>query len=127
MYTCFKKKHMVHNTCPFNLLAVMILIAYLKFSHYRNFVNSSCNVLLQFSKNLAIQGTSQNNYIERLNLLKTVFDDVSRITDITLIDARCNVLHMVTTFLNNALSVTDPIRCLNKKFMKKTNCSPRIA
>lgn len=45
--TCIRvlrKIYMVHNTCPFNSLTKMISMTYLEFSHYRNFVNSSCKL-----------------------------------------------------------------------------------
>lgn len=101
-------------------------MAYHNFSNCRNFINSSCNVLLQHCKPMAKQCTLQNSYIERCNLLKTVFDKVSGITDIILIDNRCYVLHMVSKSLNNFPSATEHISGSNKKCLNKTNSSPSI-
>lgn len=52
-----KKRYMVHNTCPFDSLAVIISMAYLDFTQYRNFVNSSSNVFLKFCKDLVVPST----------------------------------------------------------------------
>jgi len=70
-------------------------------------MDSTTNEFLRFCKNLAIKGTTKNTYIARLHFLKNIFPEVDGITGVQLIDARCNVLHLVTKLMNNALSVTE--------------------
>jgi len=110
-----RKRYMVHNTCPFDSVAAMISMAYLDHCQYQHFMDSTTNEFLRFCKNLAIKGTTKNSYIERLHLLKNIFPEVDGITGVQLIDARCNVLHLVTKLMNNAPSATENEKCSNEK------------
>jgi len=106
---------MVHNTCLFDSVAAMISMAYLDHCQNLQFMDSTTNEFLRFCKNLAIKGTTKNTYIERLNLLKNIFPEVDEITGVQLIDARCNVLHLVTKLINNAPSAIEIKKCSNEK------------
>jgi len=110
-----RKRYMVHNTCPFDSVASMISMAYLDHCQYQQFMDSTTNEFFKFCKNLAIKGTTKNTYIERLHLLKNIFPEVDGITGVQLIDARCNVLHLITQLMNNAPSATENKKCSNEK------------
>jgi len=64
-----------------------------------------------FCKSLATKGTSQATYKEQLKLLSTIFKEDTRVTSINLIDAKCNVLHIVTKLLNDIPSPIEKITC----------------
>jgi len=110
-----RKRYMVHNTCAFDSVAVMISMAYLDHCQYQQFIDSVNNDFLMFCKILAMKGTSKSTYIERLFLLKNIFPEIDGITDVKLIDARCNVLHLITKLMNNAPSATENKLCSNDK------------
>jgi len=88
-------------------------MAYIDYPQYRDFVDSNKNIFLKFCKNLSINGTSKQIYIERLQILKDIFKEVDGVTEIKLIDARCNVLHLVTKLFVNAPSAIEYVHCSN--------------
>lgn len=89
--TMKKKRYLVHNTCPFDSTSVLIAMAYIDIPAYKSFVDINSNIYLQFCKKLATNPCSTNIYKERLTLLQNVFQEDTGITDVKLIDARCNV------------------------------------
>lgn len=116
MTTCLRvsnKRYIVHNTCPFDAVAAVITMAYIDYPQYKHFVDSSENQFLKFCKNLAINGTSQHIYKERLQILKQIFKEDDGVTEIKLIDARCNVLFLVTKLFINAPSAIENVHCSN--------------
>lgn len=90
---------------------MLISLAFLDNRNYREFVNNSTNELLIFCKSLATKGTSQATYKERLKLLSTIFKEDTGVTSIYVIDAKCNVLHIVTKLLSDIPSVVEKITC----------------
>jgi len=70
---------------------------------------------------LAINETSKQTYIERLRILKNIFKEVADgVTEIKLINARCNVLYLVTILFVNAPSAIEYVHCSN------SNCPTSI-
>jgi len=106
-----RKKYIVNNTCPFDFIAFIISMAYIDHPQYKYFIDASDNTLLQFCKNLAVNGTSKISYMTRLDILKHIFEEQESINDVKVIDARCNVLFMVTKLLKTAPSAIDRMIC----------------
>lgn len=116
MTTCLRvsnKRYIIHNTCPFDAVAAVITMAYIDYPQYRDYVDSKNNIFFKFCKQLAINGTSKQTYIERLQILKNIFKEVDGVTEIKLIDARCNVLYLVTKLFVNAPSAVESVHCSN--------------
>jgi len=108
-----RKKYIVNNTCPFDSIAFIISMAYIDHPQYKSFIDASNNTLLQFYKNLAVNGTSKISYMTRLDILKDIFEEQESINNVKVIDARCNVLFMVTKLLKTAPSAIDRMICSN--------------
>lgn len=106
-----RKKYIVNNTCPFDSIAFIISMAYIDHSQYRAFIDSNNNVLLNFCKTLAVNGTSKASYVSRLEILQSIFKEREGITQVKIIDSRCNVLFIVTKLLKTAPSAFNHITC----------------
>ncbi|VVC40048.1 Hypothetical protein CINCED_3A005355 [Cinara cedri] len=120
MSTCVRvsnKKYFVINTCSFDSIAAMISMAYLDHNQYKKYIDSVSNDFLTFCKNIAKKGTTRQTYVSRLLLLKTIFSTDKGITEVKLIDAKCNVLHIITQLLKNTPSATERRICSNTKCM----------
>ncbi|KAL5233861.1 hypothetical protein ACI65C_001271 [Semiaphis heraclei] len=123
--TMKKKRYLVHNTCPFDSVSVLIAMAYIDITSYKNFIDINSNVFLTFCKKLATKPCSANIYKERLTLLQHVFLEDTGITDVKLIDARCNVSYIITSFLKSAPSAVEKRQCFSCT-TAKTIPSPTI-
>jgi len=108
-----KKRYLVHNTCPFDSISVLIAMAYIDIPAYKSFVDINSNIYLQFCQKLATKPCSTNIYKERLTLLQNVFPEDTGITDVKLIDARCNVTFMITSFLKSVPSAVENRQCFH--------------
>jgi len=51
--TMKKKRYLVHNTCPFDSISVLIAMAYIDMPSYKNFININSNIFLKFCQKLA--------------------------------------------------------------------------
>lgn len=105
------QKYIVMNTCPFDALAVIIVMAYTDLITYGTFIDSSENNMLQFCKSLAIYGPTKKTYTDRLQLLKPFFKISEDISGIKVIDSRCNVSFIATKLFVNAPSAIEKLRC----------------
>jgi hypothetical protein len=94
-----KKRYLVQNTCPFDALSVLVVTAYTDILNYQHFVDTSNNCFLQFCKTLALKGTSRSIYKQKVTLLSKIFDVDSGVTDINLINAKCNVNYLISKYL----------------------------
>jgi len=108
-----KYKYLIHNTCPFDSVSVIITMAYIDNPLYKQFINESKNSFFKFCKYLAINGTLKKSYCDRGTLLKTIFTENTGITDIKLINSECNVIFIVTSLLKNEPSAKEYISCSN--------------
>jgi hypothetical protein len=72
----------VHNTCPFDSVAAIITLVYIVNPKYRQYVDYSDNSFLKFCKNIAINSTSKQTYVEHLRLLQGIFKEKDGITKI---------------------------------------------
>jgi len=54
-----KQRYLLHNTCPFDSITVIITMAYIDNNQYKQFINTEQNELLQFCIDLAIHGSSK--------------------------------------------------------------------
>ncbi|CAI6369894.1 unnamed protein product [Macrosiphum euphorbiae] len=90
---------------------MLISMAFLEHKTYQEFVNGSTNELLIFCKLLATKGTSQATYRERLKLLSTIFEEEACVTSIFVINAKCNLLHIVTKLLSDIPSAIEKMKC----------------
>jgi len=121
-----KKRFLVQNTCPFDTVAVLIATAYTDIPNYKKFIDENeNNDFLQFCQNLAVYGASHNIYKKRVTLLRKIIDVDIGITDINLIDAKCNSNHIIESYLKNTPSVIETIICSKCTSTKKFN-SPAI-
>lgn len=62
---------------------------------------------MTFCNDLAKNGTSAIIYKKRLEMLRNIFKVEMGITDVTLIDAKCNVMYIVTNLLMDIPSATE--------------------
>jgi len=108
-----KKRYLVQNTCPFDALSVLVATAYTDVLSYQHFVDKSNNCFLQFCKILSLKGPSRSIYKQRVLLLKKIFEVDSGVTDIHLINARCNVNYMASKYLIDEPSAYETKICLN--------------
>jgi len=108
-----KQRYLLHNTCPFDSIAVIITMAYIDNNQYKQFIDTEKNELLQFCKDLAIHGSSKMMYLKRLHILKNIFDESDGITNVKLIDARCNITYIISKLLKDVPSAIEELRCSN--------------
>lgn len=92
---------------------------------YKNVIDINLNIFLKFCQKLATKPCSTNIYKERLTLLQNVFLEDTGVTDVKLIDARCNVSYIITSFLKSAPSAVEKRQCFNCT-TAKTTPSPTI-
>lgn len=109
-----KQKYLLKNTCPFDSIAAIITMAYIDNIKYKNFIDSKKNDLLQFCKDLAINGCSKTMYLKRIHILKNIFNESHGITHVKIIDARCNITHIILKLLNDVPSAIEEKRCSNE-------------
>uniref|UniRef100_A0A2S2NQ22 NOF-FB transposable element protein n=1 Tax=Schizaphis graminum TaxID=13262 RepID=A0A2S2NQ22_SCHGA len=121
-----KKRYLVSNTCAFDSVCILIAMAYTDSKDYQKFINKSDNALLTFCKDLAIIGPSPIIYKKRLEILKTIFQEDLGITDVVVINAECNVLHIITTLMKTNPSTTKIKTCSNNNCRAKEHISPTI-
>lgn len=108
-----KTRYLIHNTCPFDSVVIIVAIAYIESDSYKEFVKEQKNVFLEFCKNLAMGVPHFDVYKERLNILKEIFEEEQGITEIRVINAQCNVLFVCTSLLKNVPSTIEFINCQN--------------
>jgi len=108
-----KKRYLVQNTCPFDALSVLVVTAYTDVLSYQNFADKSNNCFLNFCKTLAVKGTSRSIYKQRVLMLRKIFDVDPGVTDILLINARCNVNYMISKYFIDELSAYEKNVCSN--------------
>lgn len=109
-----RNKYIINNTCPFDSIAFIITMAYIDHPQYRVFIDSSDNIFLNFCKDLAVNGTSRISYMSRLEILKNMFDEQEGVMNVKIVDARCNVLFIVTALLKTAPSAIVYKTCSDK-------------
>lgn len=119
-----KNKYLIHNTCPFDSVAVIIAMAYVDIPNYKSYLDECENNFLQFCKEMAINGTSKRTYIDRGILLKTIFGEVEGITSIKLINSECNVSFKITKFFKSEPSAREHIFCSNTDCKNYSNIIP---
>jgi len=81
---------------------------------------------LLLCEELAKNGPSSIIYKQHLSILKTIFSNNSGLNDIVLINAECNVLHIINVLLKNIPSATQMITCSNNSCVVKEFGSPTI-
>ncbi|KAL5237639.1 hypothetical protein ACI65C_005049 [Semiaphis heraclei] len=121
-----KKRYLVSNTCAFDSVCIILAMAYTDSKHYQEYMKKSSNELLLFCEELAKNGPSSIIYKQRLSILKTIFNNDSGLNDIVLINAECNVLHIINVLLKNIPSATQMITCSNHSCVVKEFGSPTI-
>lgn len=114
-----KNKYLVLNTCPMDAVVAIIAMAYIDFQSYRNFIDSSENHMLNFSKNIALYGSTTNTYKERLIILKNIFNESKSISNLKIIDERCNESFIVTKLLKDVPSAIENIKCSDNNCINK--------
>jgi len=114
-----KNKYLVLNTCPMDAVVAIIAMAYIDFQSYRHFIDSSENQMLNFCKKIALYGSTTNTYKERLIILKNIFDESKSISNLKIIDARCNVSFIVTKLLKDVPSAIENIKCSDNNCINK--------
>lgn len=118
----FKKtRYLVQNTCPFDAVAVLIATGYTDIPKYKIFIDNNKNDFLQFCLNLAIYGATRYTYKSRVALLKTIFDFNIGVTEIKIIDSRCNVNFIITRFLKYTPSAIETNECSTCKHSNSYN------
>jgi hypothetical protein len=123
-----KNKFLVYNTCPFDAVAMIIAMAYLDIPSYNIFINSNKNEMLLFCKSLALHGSNKKTYIDRFKILRPHFEESNNLSNIKVLDTRCNALYIVTKLLTNAPSAIENINCSNMNCdnFEKQDASPTI-
>jgi len=123
-----KNKYLLHNTCPFDSVSSILVMAYIDISFYKDFINTSKNRMLQFCKELAHHKTSKKTYTDRFVLLKDIFNEDMNVSNIKLINTECNVSFIVTQLLKDAPSAEEHVTCSNNqcKNASKTHGCPTI-
>jgi len=119
-----KDIYMVTNTCAFDTIAVAIAVAYNDNNSYKHYINESENLLLKFSKDLAIQGPNKIIYRRRVDLLLMHFDKSEIYPKVITINSECNVTKIIQSYLNDEPSAIEYVSC--NKCRDITRPSPTI-
>lgn len=102
-----KKCFQVQNTCPFDYISVLLVIAYTDKDKYKNYIYKRTNNLLQFCNKLATEPILKSTYKFHLFLLQTIFPEDTRIIDIKIISTRCSINYKATNFFKNSPSTEE--------------------
>ncbi|KAL4104409.1 hypothetical protein QTP88_019710 [Uroleucon formosanum] len=119
-----KQRYLLHNTCPFDSIAVIITMAYIDNNQYKQFINTEKNELLQLCKDLAIHGSSKIMYLKRLHILKNFFDESDGITNVKLIDARCKITYIISKLLKDVPSAIEELSKM-KRFLESESANTK--
>jgi len=105
-----------------------ISVGYIEFPSYRLYINSSENELMIFIKELVLHGSSSKIYNDRLKLLRTIFEPQNCINNVYLLNAECNVSHIINGLLKEEPSCVQNINCSNNKCrnFQRVTSSPTI-
>jgi len=96
----------VTNTCAFDTIAVAIAVAFNDNNSYKQYINDSENLFLQFSKDLAIQGPNKIIYKRRVDLLLMHFNKSEIYPKVQTINCECNVTKIIQSYLKDETSAT---------------------
>lgn len=123
-----KEKYIVYNTCAFDSVVVMLSMAYIDIPSYKCYVDGNDNKLLMFSKQLAIKSSCRSLYNTRVSIIRKIFHEDEGITNLKVIDARCNVSFIIINFMKNAPSSIEDIVCskMDCTYTKRHISSPTI-
>jgi len=121
-----KKRFLVQNTCAFDAVEMLIATAYTNFPIYKKYMDENKqNNFFELCQVLAKYGATQNSYKNRVLLFQQIFSVDTSVTYINLIDARCNVNFIITSYLKYKPSAIKSEVC--SKFKKsKTYNNPSI-
>lgn len=88
---------MVQNTYLFVAVAALIENAYKDISNYKKYINDNKNNdFLQLGRNLAVHGPTHN--IHKKIFIRNIFDADIEVTEINLIDTKCNSNFIVKNY-----------------------------
>jgi hypothetical protein len=123
-----KERYIVYNTCAFDSVAVIISMAYIDILNYKHFIDGSNNEFLNFSMQLALENSSRKIYDTRVLLLQQIFHKEPSVTNVKLINSRCNVSFIIINLLKTAPSAIENIECSRTecKNNRRKICSPTI-
>lgn len=123
-----KDKYIVYNTCAFDSVVVMLSMAYIDIPSYKYFVDGNNNELLTFSKQLANKSSCQSLYNTRASIIRKIFHEEEGITNLKIIDARCNVSFIIINLMKTAPSSIEDIVCskVDCTYTKRLISSPSI-
>jgi len=96
-----KDVFMVINTCAFDTIAVAIAVAYNDNNSYKEYINNSENLFLQFTKELAMQGPDKSIYRKRVDLLLMHFNKSEIYPNVQTINSECNVTKIIQSYLKD--------------------------
>jgi len=109
-----KKRFIIRNTCPFDSVAIIIVMAYYDNHNYKCYLDNCENIFISFCKDLAFQGPTKTIYKERGAILKDIFQDATGISGVSIIDTTCNVAYIINKLLKDAPSATETLSCTNE-------------
>ncbi|CAI6370123.1 unnamed protein product [Macrosiphum euphorbiae] len=106
----------------------MLSMAYIDIPSYKCFVDGNDNELLKFSKQLANNSSFRSLYNTRVSIIRKIFNEDEGITNLKVIDARCNVMFIITNLLKTAPSSIEDIVCskMDCTYTKRHTSSPTI-
>lgn len=102
-----KKRYLISNTCAFDSVTTLITMAITDSKYYKELIDKSTNNFITFCNDLAKNGTSAIIYKKRLEMLKNIFMEEEGVTNVTLINAKCNVMYIVTSLLMDVPSSSE--------------------
>jgi len=109
-----KKRFIIRNTCPFDSVAIIIVMPFYDNHNYKCYLDNCENIFISFCKDLAFQGPTKTIYKERAVILKDVFEDATVISGVSIIDTTCNVAYIINKLLKDTPSATETLSCTNK-------------
>lgn len=103
----------VLNTCAFDAFMQSLCCAYLDSVTFQNLVDceEKDNQLLQLVKSLTAEGVSQHTYLQRAQLLSTLFESALLRSGTLQIDAQCNITAIIQKTMRNIASVYARKKC----------------
>lgn len=97
----------VLNTCAFDAFCQCLCRTYSDSVNFQNLVNGeeTDNQLLQLVKAITTEGVSQQIYLQRAQLLGTLFESAPSRSGTLQIDAQCNITAIIQRTMRNIASV----------------------
>ncbi|VVC26153.1 Hypothetical protein CINCED_3A022462 [Cinara cedri] len=118
-----EQKYNIYNTCAFDSIATITSRAFLDNSVYTNFVDAnSSSEFLNFCKSVAFRDSAHNLNLQRVKILRRIFNEDSGLSNLKIINCECNIMNVICDLFKEYPSAKDHIRCSNNSCKNSNTC-----